>query len=61
MKGDHRIDEIIEEEVQEGRVTPAYIAHVGDVSKSYVSQRLSLMVERDEIEKVYRGLYELKE
>ena len=53
MKGGHRIDSIIEEEAKEGRVTPAYIAHVGDVSKSYVSQRLSLMVERDEIEKVY--------
>ena len=61
MKGNHRVDKIIKEELKKGRVTTAYIADVADVSKPYVNQRLALMVERDEIEKIYRGLYELKE
>lgn len=60
MKGNHRLDKIIQEKLQDGRVTTAYIADVANVSKPYVNQRLSLMVERDEVEKVHRGLYELK-
>jgi DeoR/GlpR family transcriptional regulator of sugar metabolism len=60
VKGNHRVDEIIEEELEKGRVTTSYIADVADVSKSYVNQRLSLMVERNEVEKVHRGLYQIK-
>jgi predicted transcriptional regulator of viral defense system len=60
MEGQHEIDKIIEKEINDGRITTAYIADIADVSKSYVNQRLSLMVERGEIKKVYRGLYELK-
>jgi len=60
VKGNHRVDKIIEEELEEGRITTAYIADVADVSKSYANQRLALMVERGEIKKIHRGLYELE-
>lgn len=54
-------DENIIEELREGRNTPANLAERVGVSRQYASQRIKRLTEHDIIEKVDRGLYELKE
>lgn len=52
-------DEIILEELREGRVTPKLIAKRHDLGRSYVSQRLIRLHEHGHVEELVRGLYEL--
>jgi len=54
-------DEIILDELQEGRVTPTLVAERHDLGRSYVSQRLIRLREHGHAEAITRGLYELVE
>jgi len=54
-------DEIILDELQEGRVTPTLVAERHDLGRSYVSQRLIRLREHGHAEAVTKGLYELVE
>ena len=43
----------------DGRATPRYLSSELGEQQSYVSQRLTILVDADLIERVDRGLYEL--
>jgi len=55
-------DEAILEEMQQGRVTAAYLDRRTDWSREYITQRLRRMEEHGVVENLKgTGLYELKE
>lgn len=61
---DPEFDELhceIVEELREGRCTPSYLAEQTDESRQLISQRLRDLVMAGYVEKVHKGLYELKE
>lgn len=47
------------DELQEGRVTPSYLADQLDISRPYASERLKRLVEHEHVERIAGGLYEL--
>jgi len=52
-------EKILEELRDEGNLTPAAIDHLEVCAANHASNRLSLMQDKDVVEKVYRGLYRL--
>ena len=53
-------DNRILEQLQEGRVTPQYLADQLDISRPYASDKLRRFVEHGHVERLASGLYELK-
>lgn len=53
-------DNRILEQLQEGRVTPQYLADQLDISRPYASDKLRRFVEHGYVERLASGLYELK-
>lgn len=45
--------------LDEGRVTPQYVADELDVSRTYASERLKRLLEHAHVDKIAPGLYEL--
>lgn len=54
-------DRAILDELNQGRVTPQYLADRLDVSRPYASDKLKRLVEHDHVEKIAPGLYELQD
>jgi len=54
-------DDKILEQLQEGRVTPQYLANQLDISRPYASDKLRRFVEHGHIERLASGLYELED
>ena len=54
-------DRAILDELNQGRVTPKYLADRLDVSRPYASDKLKRLVEHDHVEKIAPGLYELQD
>ena len=52
-------DQAIINLLQQGRVTPKYLASELDISRPYASERLKRLLEHDHIERLAPGLYEL--
>lgn len=52
-------DKEILSELDDGRVTPAFVASRCDVDRSYISQRLIRLAEHGHVDELVRGLYEL--
>lgn len=62
MLGDEDLndtDRVILDELNEGRVTPQYLAKQLDITRQYASTRLKRFVEHGVVEKIASGLYEL--
>ena len=53
-------DEKILDQLQEGRVTPQFVANQIDISRPYASDKLRRLVEHGHVVKLASGLYELK-
>lgn len=47
--------------LQEGRCTPRYLAGELDRQQPYINQRLKRLVEHDHVERIDRGLYEIRD
>ncbi len=45
--------------LQDGRVTPQYVASQLDISRTYASERLKRLVEHGHVKRPAAGLYEL--
>ena len=54
-------DRRILDELNEGRVTPQYLADKLDISRQYASTRLKRFLEHGVVEKIASGLYELSD
>lgn len=54
-------DERLLDLLEEGRVTPQYVADQIDISRTYASERLKRLVEHRYVERPAPGLYELVE
>lgn len=52
-------DEKILDQLQEGRVTPQFVADQIDISRPYASDKLRRLVEHGYVVKLASGLYEL--
>lgn len=52
-------DRRILEKLQEGRVTPQYLADELNITRQYASERLKRFVEHEAVDKIASGLYEL--
>lgn len=53
-------DNAILDMLREGRCTPSYIAEQHDYSRGNVKNRLDRLVEHGVVERLHRGLYELR-
>ena len=55
----NKTDQQIIEKLQEGRVTPRFLADELDISRPYASERLKRFLEYDIVKRLAPGLYEL--
>lgn len=55
----NKTDQQIIEKLQEGRVTPRFLADELDISRPYASERLKRFLEHDIVKRLAPGLYEL--
>ncbi|MFB1066332.1 winged helix-turn-helix transcriptional regulator [Natrinema sp. H-ect4] len=54
-------DQAIIDQLQQGRVTPQYLAKELDISRPYASDRLKRLLEHNHVERLAPGLYGLVE
>jgi len=47
--------------LQEGRITPSYAAAELDESRQFINSRLNDLLHGEHIQKLHRGLYELRD
>lgn len=52
-------DEEIIKELRNGRATPQYLSEQTELSREYISQRLTRLLEHGVVERLAPGLYEL--
>lgn len=54
-------DEKTLEQLQEGRVTPQYLADQLNITRPYASEKLRRLMEHGHVEKLASGLYEIED